>query len=379
MAEKHDYYDLLGIPRNATDDEIKKAFRKLALKYHPDKNPGDKQSEAKFKEINEAYEVISDSKKRQMYDQFGHAGVDPSAAGGPFGGGSDVRGFEDMGEVFGDIFENFFGAGKTTGRGRRTRSVRKGRDLQVEVQLSLEESAKGKEITIKVPRQQKCPTCKGSGARSGSGPVTCRQCGGAGQVRISQGFFSLAQTCPVCHGEGAVIDKPCGECRGTGRIERVQEVTVRIPPGVDTGTTLRVSGSGDAGFKGAPPGDLYVVVRMKKDPRFDREGDDLHYTLKISLTQATLGAEVEVPTIDGRVTMRIPPGAQYGSVLRLREKGMPKLGIRKRGDQMVHIEVTIPKDLTSRQKEILHSLAETFGEKPPESNASFFKKVFKGT
>ncbi len=375
MAEKRDYYVTLGVDRNATAAEIKAGFRKLALKFHPDKNPGDKKSEARFKEINEAYEILSDPEKRQRYDQFGHAGVDPSAAAGqgPFGGfgGAGVQG--DFGEAFGDIFENIFG-GASAGRGRRTRGVRKGRDLQIEVEVSLEDAARGKQVTLRIPRQQKCTVCNGSGARTGSGSVTCRQCGGQGTVRISQGFFSLSQTCPACRGEGRVIEKPCPECRGTGSKKETKEVTVRIPPGVDTGTSLRVTGQGDAGMRGAPPGDLYVVIRMKDDIRFDREDADLHYMLRLSITQVSLGAEVNVPTIEGTITMKIPPGTQHGAILRLREKGMPILGTKRHGDQMVHITVSIPTGLTAKQKEILHSFAETLNEQQD----SFFKKVFKG-
>ncbi|MFH1379535.1 MAG: molecular chaperone DnaJ [bacterium] len=385
MATKRDYYEILGVSKNATKDEVKAAFRKLALQFHPDRNQGNKEAEEKFKELNEAYEVIADPQKRQMYDQFGHAGVNANAGAGggwPFGGGFESsHAYQDFGDSLGDIFESFFGGGRgrATGRGRRGSRARKGRDLQIEVHVNLEEAAQGKQVTLRVPRQKKCAVCSGSGAKPGTKSSTCKQCNGQGQVRISQGFFSLSQTCPVCHGEGEMIEKPCKECSGIGSVQENKEVTVRIPPGVDNGTGLRVSGAGDTGQRGGPAGDLFVVIRLDQDPRFERNGDDLNYSLHISITQASLGAQVEVPTIiDGRITVKIPEGTQHGAILRLREKGMPSLGSRRRGDQFINIIVDIPTHLNSNQKNILSAFAETLGEKPTDTQTNFFKKVFKG-
>ncbi|MBN1822908.1 MAG: molecular chaperone DnaJ [Endomicrobiales bacterium] len=369
---KRDYYEILGVGRNASADDIKGAYRRLAIKYHPDKNPGDKAAEEKFKEINEAYEIISDPKKRQQYDAFGHAGVGtapPPPGGGGYGNAGDMG---DLGDIFGDMFGDIFGGGRRSSRGG-TRS-RRGSDLQYELELSLQEAAAGKEIPLEVPRQEPCSACGGSGAKAGTSPKTCPQCKGSGQVRFSQGFFSLNQTCPKCRGQGQIIDSPCPTCRGIGRIKSKNKITVRIPPGVDTGTSLRVTGAGDAGSKGGPPGDLYVVIRLRRDPKFKRIGDDIHTEISISFTKAAFGGESEVDTIDGKVTLKVPAGTQPGTVFRVREAGFPKLGRRAKGDLLVKANVSVPRNLSEKQKKALKDFAHTMGEDVKDSGV--FKRVF---
>jgi molecular chaperone DnaJ len=377
MAE--DYYKLLGVPKNATEGELKAAYRKLAMKHHPDRNPGDKASEEKFKEINQAYETLSDSRKRQMYDQFGPAGVGAGAgAQGPFGG---FGGFENAGDVFGDLFENFFGgAGGGTGGGRR-RSER-GDDLKVGVELTLEQAfASDTKIPVRFERSETCRICKGSGAKPGTGVKTCATCRGRGRVQFSQGFFSMQQACPTCGGWGQIIEKPCTECRGAGRARREAKLTLHIPAGAQTGTVLRISGEGEAGAGG--PGDLYVELRVKPHPHFDRDGDDLIYAKVLTFPQATLGATVEVPTIDGEKTqVKVPAGIQHGTSLRLRDRGMPRLQGRGRGDLLVQVRVEVPKDLTEKQKELLREYEKSLEhEENPgtrEAEGGVFKKIFGG-
>ncbi len=374
MAE--DFYNLLGVPRNATAAEIKAAFRKLALKYHPDRNPGNKEAEDKFRKASTAYEVLSDSKKRQVYDHYGEAGL--SGAGGGFGGGEGFTGAGvNLHEVFGDIMEQFFGAEA----GGRRRGPRRGGDLKYEVEISLEEAFRGTQMPLHFDRHQVCQACRGTGAKSGASLKRCPTCRGMGRVQYSQGFFSMTQTCPDCGGEGQRIDNPCKECHGAGRVRHRAELSVKIPPGIYEGATLRIAGEGEAGGPGAVSGDLFVLVHIKNDPRFERHEDDLRLHASLDIAQAALGTNLQVPTMDGEPsTIKIPPGTQHGAVLRLREKGMPKLHGRGRGDLLVDIRLTVPQSLTQRQKELLEELAHTLhgdpGEHGSQDDGGIFKKIF---
>lgn len=366
MADKtsmKDYYQLLGVDRSASREDIKKAFRRLALKYHPDRNPDNKESEEHFKEVNEAYSCLSDPEKRMNYDRFG---VAEAPAFEPFGGG--------FGDVFDNIFGDFFGF---TGR-RATRPVR-GTDLRYDLDMSLEEASLGVERIIDVPRWEICPTCVGSGSK-GKGPTTCTRCKGTGQVRFQQGFFSISKTCDKCHGLGRVITDPCDACAGEGKVRRYKKVSVDVPSGVDTGSRLKVSGQGDVGIRGGPAGDLYIVINVQENPFFRREGMHLYCDLPLSFTQAVLGAEVEVPTLDGTYRLKIHPGAQPGESLRIKGAGMPRLGSRVRGDQIVTISVTVPKHINERQREILEEFARLSGENSsqPKTLKDRFKDFFTG-
>ncbi len=382
MAEKEDYYQLLGIQRNAGPEEIKAAFRRLAIKYHPDKNPNDKTAESKFKAINEAYEMLSDAQKRAAYDRFGHAGVGQGGPGGPggAGGGPGFGGFSDFGDVdLGDILGNIFGAGAegvVGGQGRSRGRAARGEDLGVEVTVSLKEAFEGKDHPIKLRRDVTCETCNGSGAKPGTSPVNCRTCGGAGQVRVQRSFFVMAQTCPTCKGEGRTITTPCGGCKGKGVTEKESTLTVKIPPGVREGTTLRISGRGQAGAKGAPTGDLIVMLHVEEDSRFEREGDDLYLNRRLSVPQAALGCELSIQTFEDPVTMKIPAGTQSGALFRLRDRGMPKLGARGSGDLFVRAIVDVPKDLNAEQKRLLREFAKTLGEDPSQYDEGVLKKIF---
>ncbi|KTD09062.1 molecular chaperone DnaJ [Legionella gratiana] len=373
--EKRDYYELLEVSRTASDAEIKKAYRKLAMKYHPDRNPGDSAAEEKFKEIQSAYSILSDPQKRSAYDQFGHAGVDPTMRGGPGGFG----GFGGFGDVFEDIFENIFSGGRASGRQSRGQ---RGADLQFNVQLTLEEAALGKEVPITVPRHGSCTVCNGSGAKAGTQPKTCETCNGIGQVRIQQGFFSIQQTCPHCHGEGKIISDPCSSCHGQGRIRESKKLTVKIPPGVDTGDRVRLSGEGEAGMHGGGPGDLYVQVSIKKHAIFERHENDLHCDVPISFITAALGGSIEVPTLEGRVTLKIPEETQTGKVFRLRGKGMKSVRGHGQGDLLCKVVVETPVNLSREQKELLtkfhESLENAKGNHSPRSNSWFagVKKFF---
>jgi len=342
---KRDYYEVLGVKRDASDDDIKKAYRKLAMQHHPDRNPGNSKAEEKFKEAKEAYEVLCDSEKRAAYDRFGHAGVDAHA--GAAAGGAGFGGFAD---AFGDIFSEIFGGG------RARSSVYRGADLRYNLEINLEEAARGTETKIRVPTLQSCDTCRGLGAKPGSEPTPCQTCGGHGQVRIQQGFFSIAQTCPRCGGAGKVIRDPCPSCHGEGRVKRQKTLSVKIPAGVDEGDRIRLSGEGEAGVNGGPPGDLYVVCRIKPHPVFQRQGSDLHCEMPISITTAALGGEIEIPTLDGTAKIRIPAETQSGKAFKLRGKGIKGVRSQVHGDLMCHVVVETPVNLTARQRELLLEL-----------------------
>ncbi len=347
---KRDYYEVLGVERNASESEIKKAYRRLAMKYHPDRNPDDQESLTRFREAKEAFEVLSDSQKRAAYDQFGHAGVDASQGAGGAGG----FGGADFADIFGDVFGDIFGGG-------RRRSTR-GADLRYDLEISLEEAVQGVEREIRVPTLVQCETCGGSGAKPGSTPRTCNTCGGQGQVRMQQGFFSIQQTCPTCRGKGQMIDDPCGDCRGSGRRQQEKTLSVTIPPGVDTGDRIRLSGEGEAGDRGSPAGDLYVEVRVKPHPIFERDGNDLVCDVPVDIATAALGGEVEVPTLDGRVKLKISAGTQSERVFRLRGKGVRPVRGGPPGDVLCRVRVETPVHLTPRQKELLQELQESLHE-----------------
>ena len=364
---KRDYYEVLGVNRDASEEEIKKAYRKLAMKYHPDRNPDNAKAEGQFKEAKEAYEILSDSDKRAAYDRYGHAGVDPNQAGpgGPGFGGMG-GGFAD---AFGDIFGDLFGAG---GRGRQG-GVYRGADLRYNLEISLEEAARGAETQIRIPTMETCDTCKGSGARPGSSPTTCGTCGGQGQVRMQQGFFSIQQTCPACHGSGKTIAHPCPECNGAGRTKRYKTLAVKIPAGIDHGDRVRLSGEGEHGVAGGPPGDLYVVVQIRPHPVFERDGADLHCEMPISFGVAALGGEIEIPTLDGHAKLKIPAETQTGQAFRLRGKGIKALRGSGYGDLICHVTVETPVKLTEAQKELLRQLdASTQGNPTHSPRAKTF-------
>jgi molecular chaperone DnaJ len=352
MAKK-DYYEVLGVQRNASEADIKKAYRRLAMKHHPDRNPDDKSAEAKFKEANEAYEILSDAQKRAAYDQFGHAGVDPSMAGGARGAGGFYgaagAGGASFADIFGDVFGDIFGGGG----GRRGTQAFRGADLRYNLELSLEEAVKGTEVRIRVPALEACETCHGSGAKPGTQATPCATCGGHGQVRMQQGFFSIQQTCPACRGSGKVIKSPCDTCHGEGRVRHTKTLSVKVPAGVDEGDQIRLAGEGESGENGGPSGDLYVQVRLKPHDIFKRDGDDLHCELPLSFTAAALGSEMEIPTLDGRASLKIPAGTQTSQLFRLRGKGVRNVRSGHVGDLYCHASVETPVNLTKRQKELL--------------------------
>ncbi|UTY57643.1 molecular chaperone DnaJ [Massilia sp. erpn] len=342
---KRDFYEILGVAKNSSEDEIKKAYRKLAMKYHPDRNPDNKEAEEKFKEVKEAYEMLTNPEKREAYDRYGHAGVDPNMGGG--GGGFGAGGF---GDAFGDIFGDIFGGG---GRRSSGPQVYRGADLRYNLEITLEQAAHGFDTTIRVPSWDKCDTCHGSGAKPGTSPTTCGTCGGHGQVRMQQGFFSIQQTCPKCHGTGKIIPEPCPSCAGAGRIKRNKTLEVKIPVGIDNGMRIRSTGNGEPGTNGGPPGDLYVEIHIKAHPVFQREGDDLHCEMPISFAKAALGGEIEVPTLDGKVSFTVPEGTQSGKTFRLKGKGIKGVRSGYPGDLFCHVAVETPVKLTEKQKELL--------------------------
>lgn len=344
---KRDFYETLGVSRNAPEAEIKKAYRRLAMKHHPDRNPGDKTSEAQFKEAKEAYEILSDQQKRAAYDQFGHAGVDPSAAAGARGGFHAGAGGANFSDIFGDVFGDIFGGA------RGGRQTHRGTDLRYTLDLDLEQAVRGSEVRIRVPTLTRCETCKGSGAKSGTQPTTCPTCDGHGQVRMQQGFFSIQQTCPNCRGSGKVVKDPCPDCHGAGRVRHAKTLSVKVPAGVDEGDQIRLAGEGEAGESGAPPGDLYVQVRLKPHAIFKRDGDDLHCEMPVSVAKATLGGEVEVPTLGGLARLTIPPGTQSDKVFRLRGKGVTNVRNGNLGDLYCHATIETPVNLTRKQRELL--------------------------
>ena len=364
---KQDYYELLGVQKNASEAELKKAYRKLAMKYHPDRNQGNTESEAKFKEINEAYEVLSDSSKRAVYDQFGHAGLNQGAGGAGGHGGAD---FGDFGDVFGDIFENFFG-----GRGQGAqRGPSRGADLRYDLKIKFREAAFGIEKKIKIPRMESCDKCHGSGTKEGTSASTCPLCNGSGQVRQSQGFFSISRTCHQCHGRGQIIKNPCTDCGGLGKVKKSRQISVKIPPGVDNGSRLKVTGGGEAGDIGGHSGDLYVVLFVEPDDYFERHGSDLYCEVPISFATAALGAEIDVETLEAQVKMKIPPGTQTHTVFRLKGKGFPHLHRPGKGDQHVRVVLTTPTKLTDKQRNLLKQLAELSGEDTSSMGKKFLQK-----
>jgi molecular chaperone DnaJ len=375
MAQKRDFYEILGVNRDASDEEIKKSYRKLAMKYHPDRNPDSKEAEDKFKEAKEAYEMLSEPEKRRAYDAYGHAGVNPQMGGGP-GGFSGEGGFSD---AFGDIFgEIFGGAGGRGGRGGGGQQVYRGSDLRYNMEITLEQAARGTETKIRIPALEACETCDGKGAKPGTSAKTCNTCGGVGQVRMQQGFFSIQQTCPTCHGAGKVIADPCKVCDGAGRVKKHKTLSVKIPSGVDDGDRIRLTGEGEAGVNGGPPGDLYVVVQLKAHAVFQREGADLHCEMPISFSMAALGGEINIPTLDGEAKIKIPAETQSGQVFRLRGKGIKPIRQTSAGDLMCHVVVETPVRLTDRQKELLRELDEinkTDGDKHNPRAKGFMDKV----
>lgn len=367
MAEKRDYYEVLNVKKNAGKEEIKKAYRKLAMKYHPDRNPDDKTAEEKFREAAEAYDVLSDDTKRQKYDQFGHAGL----GGGGFDGGAAYRDFQDIFGGFGDIFEEFFGGG-----GRRSSSrARRGDSLRYDLEITLDEAYSGTEKEIEIPRQEQCDTCSGSGCAKGYEPEICPQCGGTGQIHVTQGFFSISRPCNRCGGQGKTIKNPCVSCHGSGLRMKERKVKVKVPAGSMTGLKLKMAGEGESGVNGGPPGDLYIVISVQPHPIFERDGENLICEIPISITQAALGAEINVPTLTESVNMKIPPGTQTGKVFKLNGKGMPNLRGYGHGDQLVRVFVETPTKLNARQRELLEEFAEISGEHTNPKSNSFFDKV----
>lgn len=380
--QKRDYYEVLGVSKGATDEEIKKAYRKKAKQYHPDLNPGDKTAEAKFKEANEAYEVLSDKDKRARYDQFGHAGVDPNfGAGGPGGGFGGFGGF-DMGDIdLGDIFGSFFGGGFGGGSSRARSGPMKGDTLRASVSISFEEAAFGCEKAVTVERMEQCDTCHGSGCAAGTTPEVCPDCHGTGTVQVRRqtpmGVFATSSPCPKCGGKGRIIHQPCKDCRGSGMVRKKKTIQASIPAGIDNGQTISIRGQGNAGKNGGPAGDLLITITVRPHELFRREGTSVLCEAPITFTQAVLGAELEIPTIDGKVKYTLPEGTQSGTTFRLKGKGIPSINGRGRGDQYVTVYIETPKNLNKEQKEALKKFAETMGESNYEEQKKFFKKFKK--
>lgn len=372
---KRDFYELLGVSRSADEKELKSAFRKLAKKYHPDANPGDKEAEQRFKELNEAYETLKDPQKRAAYDQFGHAAFE----GGGFGGaGGAGPGFgpdfaSSMSDIFDDLFGDFVAGGRT--RGRRT-APNRGSDLRYDMEITLEEAYSGKTAQIRVPSQVTCDVCDGSGAKPGTAPKTCPTCNGAGKVRATQGFFTIERTCPACQGRGQVIEEACSNCHGAGRVTRERTLSVNVPAGVEDGTRIRIAAEGEAGVRGGPAGDLYIFLTVKPHPVFQRDGADIFCRVPVPMTTAALGGQIEVPTIDGgRTRVKIPEGTQPGKQFRLRGKGMPVLRSNQAGDMYIQVSVETPRNLSRRQKELLREFEEASSNDNNPDSAGFFSRV----
>ena len=374
MADKRDYYEVLGVSKDSSADEIKKAYRKLAKKYHPDMNPGVAEAEKNFKEVNEAYDVLSDSDKKAKYDAYGHAAFDPSA-----GGGAGFGGFGDFGFDFGDIFSSFFGGGGGSSA-RRNGPVR-GDDVTVRVTLTFEEAAFGVKKEVNYNKIQRCSTCAGTGAEKGTSPKTCSACGGSGQVRVQQrtplGMMQTTKACDACRGTGKIIEKPCGDCRGTGFVRVAKKLDVSIPAGIDDGQRISLRGQGSDGKNGGPAGDLIIVVTVKNHQIFERDGYDVYCEVPITYAEATLGAEIEIPTLEGKQTYTVPEGTQTGTVFTLRQKGIQYVNSKARGNLYVTVNVEVPKNLSAEQKELLRKFAESCGENNHSKRAKFFKKFFK--
>jgi molecular chaperone DnaJ len=365
---KRDYYEVLGVTRSCTEVELKAAFRKLAMQHHPDRNPGDKDCEHRFKEINEAYDVLKDGDKRAAYDRFGHAAFEHGGMGGA------AHGFgADFGSTFADIFEGIFGMGSARGRGS---GRERGSDLRYNMEISLDEAFTGKTAQIRIPTSVTCEACSGSGAKAGTKPKSCATCGGAGKIRHAQGFFTLERTCPTCHGRGQVIDDPCKVCSGGGRVTRERTLSVNIPTGVEDGTRIRLAGEGEAGVRGGPAGDLYIFLEVASHEFFQRDGADLHCRVPITMTNAALGGEFEVPAIDGsKVRVKVPAGTQTGRRFRLAGKGMPVLRSKQTGDMYVQVAVETPQNLTKRQRELLAEFEKLSSEETQPESAGFFSRV----
>ena len=365
---KRDYYEVLGVTRSCTEVELKAAFRKLAMQHHPDRNPGDKDCEHRFKEINEAYDVLKDGDKRAAYDRFGHAAFEHGGMGGA------AHGFgADFGSTFSDIFEGIFGMGSARGRGS---GRERGSDLRYNMEISLDEAFTGKTAQIRIPTSVTCEACSGSGAKAGTKPKSCATCGGAGKIRHAQGFFTLERTCPTCHGRGQVIDDPCKVCGGGGRVTRERTLSVNIPTGVEDGTRIRLAGEGEAGLRGGPTGDLYIFLEVAPHEFFQRDGADLHCRVPMSMTSAALGGEFEVPAIDGsKVRVKVPAGTQTGRRFRLAGKGMPVLRSKQTGDMYVQVAVETPQNLTKRQRELLAEFEKLSTEETQPESAGFFSRV----
>ena len=371
---KRDFYEILGVGKTASDDEIKKAYRKLAMKYHPDRNQGDaaKAAEEKFKEAKEAYEMLSDPQKRAAYDQYGHAGVDPNMRGGPGG----AEGFGGFGDAFGDIFGDIFGGQRGGQRGGR--QVYRGNDLSYAMEITLEEAAAGKDSQIRIPSWEDCDTCSGSGAKPGTSAKTCTTCQGSGAVQMRQGFFSVQQTCPHCHGSGKIIPEPCTSCHGQGKIKKQKTLEIKIPAGIDDGMRIRSAGNGEPGRNGGPAGDLFIEIRVKRHDLFERDGDDLHCQVPVSMTTAALGGEIEIPTLAGKAAIDIPDGTQHGKQFRLRGKGIKGVRSNYPGDLYVHVIVETPVKLTEHQRKLLKELDESFkkgGHKHSPNDKGWFEKA----
>ena len=379
MAEqKRDYYEVLGVSRGASEDEIKKAYKKMARKYHPDLNPGDKTAEEKFKEVNEAYEVLSDADKKARYDQYGHAGVDPNFGAGGFGGGFD--GSFDFGDL-GDIFGSFFGGGFGGGRRTNPNAPQRGEGIRMSIAISFEEAAFGCEKAVTVERYETCDTCHGNGCAPGTSPEVCPDCHGTGTVQVRRqtpmGVFATSSPCPKCGGKGRIIHQPCKDCRGSGMVRKKKTIQASIPAGIDNGQTISIRGQGNAGKNGGPAGDLLITITVRPHELFRREGTSVLCEAPITFTQAVLGAELEIPTIDGKVKYTLPEGTQSGTTFRLKGKGIPSINGRGRGDQYVTVYIETPKNLNKEQKEALKKFAETMGESNYEEQKKFFKKFKK--